>query len=277
MMNGTFKERLNKVCDLHPEIPAVGEGRQTVIAKKMGVSQEAVRKWLAGESEPRRRKMQELADVLDVSFIFLATGHVQDPDRLFMLDETNEFINAVIEKKVSQKNSTVEVECACLEAELGDSASLDDNMHSQLIRGDKDFDALRMDRLDGGTHAYLSMLRDKKFHVGWNKKRKCYTAIREGGAYDFTVSSCRLVVRPRREGKETPHNRKAKMAAGVPFNRPFAEDVRSVLAIKQIGYVSSIAWDFVDVTGLQGKYDVIKEYEAGLYSINDTEYKHEIA
>ena len=276
MMNGTFKERLNKVCDLHPEIPAVGEGRQIVIAKKMGVSQGAVRKWLTGESEPSSKKMQELADMLDVSFIFLATGHIQDPDRVFMLDETNEFINAVIEKD-SQKNSTVEVECAGLKAEFCDSSSLDGNMHIQFIRGDKDFDALRMDILDGGTHAYLSMLRDKKFHVGWNKKRKCYTAIREGGAYYFTVSSCRLVVRPRKEGKETPHNRKAKMAAGVPFNRPFAEDVRSVLAIKQIGYVSSIAWDFVDVTGLQGKHDVIKEYEAGLYSINDTEYKHEIA
>ena len=276
MMNGTFKERLNKVCDLHPDIPAVGEGRQTVIAKKMGVSQEAVRKWLAGISEPRSKKMQELADVLDVSFIFLATGHIQDPDRLFMLDETNEFINAVIEKD-SQKDSIVEVECEGIKADLGDSASSDDNIHIQLIRSDKDYDALRMDILDGGTHAYLSMLRDKKFNVGWNKKRKCYTAIRQGEAYDFTVSSCRLVVRPRREGKETPHNRKAKMAASVPFNRPFAEDVRSILAIKQIGYVSSIAWDFVDVTGLQGKHDVIKEYEAGLYSINDTEYKHEIA
>jgi transcriptional regulator with XRE-family HTH domain len=281
-MESSFAERFNKVCDLHPDIPAVGAGRQTAIAKLVGVSQEAVRKWLAGVSEPRSRKMQQLAELLDVSFVYLATGHIQDIDQLFTPygkqseSDLNALIDAAVEKDNRQerrKDARVELQGMQMKAEQGDVVTMQDKVHIQLIKGDKDYDALRTDILDGGTHAYLSLLRSFKYTVGWNKTRKCYTATKDGESQDFTVSSCRLVLRPPKDDMNRP---KILMSAGVPFNPPFTQDVRSILAVQQLDATYSIAWDFLDVSGLKGKHDVMKN-EAGNYSINDTEYIHVFA
>lgn len=70
-----FVLRLNQACDDVPHIiPAHGEGRQIELAKKMGMSQEGVRKWFAGEAMPRRDAMRRLAQLLEVEEPWLALG-----------------------------------------------------------------------------------------------------------------------------------------------------------------------------------------------------------
>lgn len=69
-----FAVRLNQACDDSPDIPEYGKGRQTVLADKMGVSQEAVRKWLAGEATPKKDKVKALATILGVDEAWLALG-----------------------------------------------------------------------------------------------------------------------------------------------------------------------------------------------------------
>ena len=69
-----FKERLEKACDTCVDIPPFGRGRQTIIAKKLGVSAEAVRKWFSGESTPRPKTMKALAKTLGEDYVWLALG-----------------------------------------------------------------------------------------------------------------------------------------------------------------------------------------------------------
>lgn len=76
-----FKTRLVKACDDSPAIPAYGKGRQIVIADHLKVSQEAVRKWFAGESEPKRDKLKKLADFLSVDEAWLSLGIRPEVDR----------------------------------------------------------------------------------------------------------------------------------------------------------------------------------------------------
>lgn len=70
-----FVKRLNQACDDIPDrIPPHGAGRQIELAKRMGMSQEGVRKWFAGEAMPRRGVMAKLANVLKVEEPWLALG-----------------------------------------------------------------------------------------------------------------------------------------------------------------------------------------------------------
>ena len=69
-----FSSRLNEACSVAPDVPSFGKGQQTHIAKKLGCSQEAVRKWFAGESVPRRAIAERLAKLLDVSYMWLLMG-----------------------------------------------------------------------------------------------------------------------------------------------------------------------------------------------------------
>lgn len=69
-----FAKRLNQACDESPIVPEHGRGRQVFLAKKLGVTQEAVRKWLVGESTPRDEKVKDLAKVLGVDHLWLAMG-----------------------------------------------------------------------------------------------------------------------------------------------------------------------------------------------------------
>lgn len=70
----TFAQRLQMACTDHHDIPDYGKGLQTEVAKKMKVSQEAVRKWLSGDSQPRQPAMIRLAKLLDVEYVWLALG-----------------------------------------------------------------------------------------------------------------------------------------------------------------------------------------------------------
>jgi transcriptional regulator with XRE-family HTH domain len=69
-----FARRLVQSCDESPLVPEHGKGRQVYLAKRMKVTQEAVRKWLEGESLPRPDKIGALAKVLDVDPVWLQLG-----------------------------------------------------------------------------------------------------------------------------------------------------------------------------------------------------------
>lgn len=69
-----FAKRLVQACDESPLVPEHGRGRQVYLAKKLKVTQEAVRKWLVGESLPRPDKIADLAKVLAVDPVWLQLG-----------------------------------------------------------------------------------------------------------------------------------------------------------------------------------------------------------
>ncbi len=72
-----FATRLLEACNASDEIPDYGKGQQTGIAARLNVSQEAVRKWLAGETVPRSAMSKRLAELLGVkhSWLMLGTAH----------------------------------------------------------------------------------------------------------------------------------------------------------------------------------------------------------
>jgi transcriptional regulator with XRE-family HTH domain len=69
-----FHSRLNESCAVNSDVPRFGKGQQTYIARKLGCSQEAVRKWFSGESVPRANMGAKLAKLLDVSYTWLMLG-----------------------------------------------------------------------------------------------------------------------------------------------------------------------------------------------------------
>lgn len=68
-----FSQRLNIVADML-SIPPKGENRQKLLGRMFGVSQEAARKWLAGEGLPQMEKCIEIAKKACVSIEWLLTG-----------------------------------------------------------------------------------------------------------------------------------------------------------------------------------------------------------
>ncbi len=69
-----FARRLARACDECPSVPAMGRGRLMWLHRQLGVSNESVRKWMAGESCPRPKSMKELAATLNVDQAWLALG-----------------------------------------------------------------------------------------------------------------------------------------------------------------------------------------------------------
>lgn len=80
-MTTNFKQRLQDACDDSTIVPEHGKGRQVAIANRLKVTQEAVRKWFAGEAVPRPAKMRELAEFLEVDEPWLALGIKPELDR----------------------------------------------------------------------------------------------------------------------------------------------------------------------------------------------------
>lgn len=66
--------RLKKALEGHPEIPEFGQGQQTWLATKLGISAEGIRKWFTGESRPRPSVMRKLAELLEVDEAWLSLG-----------------------------------------------------------------------------------------------------------------------------------------------------------------------------------------------------------
>jgi len=69
-----FRKRLEQACRQNPDIPRIGMGKHTVIARKMKVSSEAVRRWFNGEAQPRPQMMKALANFLNVDHVWLSLG-----------------------------------------------------------------------------------------------------------------------------------------------------------------------------------------------------------
>lgn len=59
-MKKAFSERLNQLLDDN-KAPEKYAGRQVFLAEQLKVSQESARKWLEGESIPRKAKIQQMA------------------------------------------------------------------------------------------------------------------------------------------------------------------------------------------------------------------------
>lgn len=69
-----FSLRLNNLLDLRGFAPK-NQGRQTQLAKKMGVSHKGARKWLEGEAIPRLETVIQMAEQLNVNVQWLHYGH----------------------------------------------------------------------------------------------------------------------------------------------------------------------------------------------------------
>lgn len=80
-MVNDFSKRLAQACDESPNIPPYGHGRQVHIAKKLKISQEAVRKWFMGEARPKVAKMRQLAALLEQDEAWLSLGIKPELDR----------------------------------------------------------------------------------------------------------------------------------------------------------------------------------------------------
>lgn len=80
-MADEFSKRLAQACDDSQLIPPYGQGRQAFVAKRLKVTQEAVRKWFSGDSRPKPKKMQQLAALLEADEAWLALGVKPEMDR----------------------------------------------------------------------------------------------------------------------------------------------------------------------------------------------------
>ena len=76
-----FVSRLKQACDESTLIPKPGQGRQQMIADRLGVGAEAVSKWFKGVAMPRPDKMAVLADLLETDQSWLTFGIEPELDR----------------------------------------------------------------------------------------------------------------------------------------------------------------------------------------------------
>jgi hypothetical protein len=102
-----FSKRMSTVADIL-KIPPMGKNRQAALGKMFSVSQEAARKWLAGESYPKTETCIEIALKSEVSMDWLLTGRSGigikkiDWDQ-FEKSENNYFFSTNPNKKVTLK------------------------------------------------------------------------------------------------------------------------------------------------------------------------------
>lgn len=69
-----FALRLKQACDRSQDVPDLGKGQQTWLSDRLGISQEAVRRYFEGQSRPRPALMTRLAKILNVDESWLALG-----------------------------------------------------------------------------------------------------------------------------------------------------------------------------------------------------------
>lgn len=69
-----FAQRLKQACDRSQDVPDFGKGQQTWLADRLGISQEAVRRYFEGQSRPRPKLMTQLSKILNVDESWLALG-----------------------------------------------------------------------------------------------------------------------------------------------------------------------------------------------------------
>ena len=76
-----FVLRLKQACDESRIIPPPHQGRQQMVAERIGVAPEAVSKWFKGVSMPRPDKMERLSELLQVDQSWLTFGISVEMDR----------------------------------------------------------------------------------------------------------------------------------------------------------------------------------------------------
>ncbi|WP_404362556.1 helix-turn-helix domain-containing protein [Marinobacter sp.] len=74
-----FAKRLQTACENNVHVPSQGKGQQTWLSTRLGISQEAVRRWFTGESRPRPQLLSQLAALLEVDESWLALGITDAP------------------------------------------------------------------------------------------------------------------------------------------------------------------------------------------------------
>ena len=74
----SFADRLRQSMRNAPHLPEPGRGASSYVAKELGVSNEAVRKWVEGETQPRAHYVRDLADLLKVDYVWLSIGELDD-------------------------------------------------------------------------------------------------------------------------------------------------------------------------------------------------------
>lgn len=79
MIDKDFAQRLARACDDSQIIPPYGKGRQVYIAKRLKVTQEAVRRWFSADSRPRVQIMSKLAALLEVDEAWLSLDDFPGP------------------------------------------------------------------------------------------------------------------------------------------------------------------------------------------------------
>lgn len=99
-----FGKRLSEVCEKNPNVPPPNYGRLAwfveQLEKRFGekVSNETVRKWLAGEVKPQPKRIQLLAELLAIDLSWLAYGvapEISKREFRAMSTETNGAIQLV--------------------------------------------------------------------------------------------------------------------------------------------------------------------------------------
>ena len=93
-----FAARLEKACDQNPLVSEKNKGRQVYIKDKLGVSQEAVRRWFDGRSRPRPKLMKWLAGLLRVDEAWFTLG--VDPE----LQGDDYFTNKKMWKRIDESD-----------------------------------------------------------------------------------------------------------------------------------------------------------------------------
>ena len=84
VVDKAFARRVLTACEGNPNVPMIGRGKQKWVRDNLleqfgiSVSPEAVRKWFAGESRPRRKAMTAFARLLEVDEAWLALGITPD-------------------------------------------------------------------------------------------------------------------------------------------------------------------------------------------------------
>jgi len=78
----SFADRLRQSMRNAPHLPEPGRGASSYVAKELGVSNEAVRKWVEGETQPRAHYVRDLADLLKVDYVWLSIGELDDSAKM---------------------------------------------------------------------------------------------------------------------------------------------------------------------------------------------------
>lgn len=100
--SAAFSSRLEEACS-EKRMPL--RGRQSAIARKLQVTQQAVRKWRAGEAYPDMSRAIELANWLEVNVVWLLQG--TGPKRGERIDDSLRLVAEAIEHLPTDERARV--------------------------------------------------------------------------------------------------------------------------------------------------------------------------